>query len=128
MICCWWSSRIYCRTRPVCSFCGPPSGPGRTRSTTPETGWTWCPRNTETTSGAATSDLRHRWRETGCPWCRSGARWCLWLLCGREGCRVSVECSSETNTMCGESVNEWMFNDTPARKPDRLLGVRQMVS
>ena len=25
-------------------------------------------------------------------------------------------------------MNEWMFNDTSARKTNRLLGVRQMVS
>ena len=49
--------------------------------------------------------------------------------------RFTEQCVIEWNNKVGESspysryvnewMNEWMFNDTPARKTDRLLGVRK---
>ena len=40
---------------------------------------------------------------------------------------ASVLNKIETNITVAQSplMNEWMFNDTPARKTDRLLGVRK---
>ena len=59
-------------------------------------------------------------------WSTDGNAWVVFLGNRTAAFRVSRSCENNmTWILNNEWMNEWMFNDTPAQKADRLLGVRK---